>query len=105
MTYSASRTDVKNILQWLRGQDNSQWEDQVGSLAGTIYDLKEIAEPTTRRDQTGSRSLEPDVIPPEAVRIYAALPYLAAMLDAMRIRNRMTAIDNGQAALALLTEG
>jgi hypothetical protein len=102
VVYSASRTELENIVEWLRGQDESQWENQVGLLSGTIYDVREMAHPITRRDETGSRSLEPDLIPVEAVRIMAAMPHLGEMLDAMRRRNRETAVEYGQASLALL---
>jgi hypothetical protein len=102
MIYSASRTNLEDIVRWLRGQDESQWENQIGLLAATIYDLREMADPITRRDETGSRSLEPDLIPVEAVRITAAMPHLGGMLDAMRRRNRETALEYCQASLALL---
>jgi hypothetical protein len=104
MMYWVTRAEVNDIVQWLRGNDESRWVDQIGLLSGTIYDLREMAHPITRRDKTGSRSLEPDVIPGEAARINAAMPHLGGMLDAMQKRNRKTALEYGQASLALLTE-
>ena len=47
MMYSASRTDLRNIAQWLRGHDDSQWENQIGLLSDTISDLENSAKPKT----------------------------------------------------------
>ena len=36
MMYSASQTDLKNIIQWLGVRNESQWEDQTSLLSQTI---------------------------------------------------------------------
>lgn len=102
--YSSSRTDVENIVQWLRGRDESQWEHQSRLLAAAVAVLREISRPA-RRDETGSRSGEPELMPPEAAGINDAMPYLRGMLAAMNGRSRMDALDYGKAALKLLPEG
>jgi len=99
--YPSSRTDVENIVQWLQGRDESQWEKQSRLLAAAIVVLREIS----RRDKTGGRGTKTDLLPPEAAGINDALPYLRGMLAAMNGRSRIDALDYGKAALKLLPEG
>jgi hypothetical protein len=102
LMYSASIADLENITQWLRGSDDLQWEDQTALLAQTISDLEDMAQPKTRRDKTGSRSAESDLLTPEATAINAAMLDLIEMSMAMELGNRKDAIESGEAALALL---
>jgi hypothetical protein len=95
MMYSGSRTDVKNIVQWLRGNDESQWEAQTKLLFETMAILREMSDPIIRRDK-------PDLLPPRAAGINAAMPYLRGMLAAMFGHNRQDALEYGEAILALL---
>jgi hypothetical protein len=103
--YSPSRTDVKNIVQWLHGQDELQWADQAILLSETISELLEMSRPITRRDETGSRSREPDLLPPGATEINAAMPYLRGMLASMKRHGRDYALEYGETALELLPAG
>jgi hypothetical protein len=48
MLYSASRTDLKNIIEWLRGWDESQWEEQIKMLSGTLVILSGLSRPIPR---------------------------------------------------------
>jgi hypothetical protein len=102
MVYSTSRTDLKNIVEWLRGDDDSQWEHHSRLLAATIAVLREISRPITRQDKTESR--DPDLLPPRATEINAAMPYLRGMLASMNRHGRDYALEYGGAALELLPE-
>jgi hypothetical protein len=86
LIYSASWTDLKNIVQWLWGRDESQWDEQTKVLSDTIAILE-------------------DLPPPEAAGISDAMPYLRRMLAAMHGRRRKDALDCGNGALALLPYG
>jgi len=86
--YSASRTDLDSIVQWLRGHDDSQWQDQIRLLSDTISDLEDTTESKTR----------------QAAAIDVAMPHLITMLTAMNGRKRVAALEEGQAALGLLPE-
>jgi hypothetical protein len=86
MMYSASRTDLNHIVQWLRGHDELQWQDQIRMLSDTISDLEYSTEPKT----------------PQAAAIDVAMPHLIKMLIAMNSRRRVAALEQGQAALGLL---
>jgi DNA-binding response OmpR family regulator len=71
---------VQNILQWLRDDDESQWEEQIGLLSDTVAVLREAG-------------------------INDAMPYLLGMLAAMDSHNRKDALEYGIAAWALLPKG
>jgi len=64
-----------------------------------------MARPLRRPDETGSASVESSVFSSEANVIGEAIPELRKMLSAMHSRNRPAAIESGEAALALLSEG
>ena len=95
MMYSASREDLKTVLDWLRGSDESQWQYQTTLLSDMISDLQRMAR----------RSMQSDSAPRGADEITTALPHLTKMLGAMHNRNKSAAIECGEAALALLPEG
>jgi hypothetical protein len=99
--YSAARANVQNILQWLRGDDESQWEEQTRLLSETVAVLREMSGPTTRK--SGSR--KPQLIRPRGAGINDAMPYLRGMLAAMDGRRRKDALEYGEAACTLLPEG
>jgi hypothetical protein len=92
--YSAYSAELHSIVQWLRGDDEAGWLDQIELLAGTVFDLKAMARPMIRKT----------VVPPEAMAISVALHQLARMTAAMQRRERIPALECGQTALALLIE-
>jgi hypothetical protein len=94
MTYSAHWEDLHGVVQWLRGDDEAGWLNQIELLAGTMFDLKDMARPLIRQI----------VVPPEAMAICVALYQMTQMMAAMQRRDRAPALECGQAALALLTE-
>jgi hypothetical protein len=102
MVYLASRTDLKNIVQWLRGRTESQWEDQTSLLSDSMAELSDMAVSMARREKPRGGSDEPDRIPLIVAGIHAATPVLQEMLSAMQRRNREAALENGEAALELL---
>ena len=105
MTYSASWTDLKDIVQWLSGGDESEWEDRTKALSDTIAILRELSRPLPSLKRMPSRGWEPQLVLPEAPAIRDAMPYLRGMLAAMRGHSRQHALAHGKAALELLPEG
>jgi hypothetical protein len=105
MMYSASREDVKIVLEWLRGSDESQWKLHTDLLSEAISELQGMARRVHRPEKSGSRSMESDFVPPGADEINTAMPHLMKMLGAMRSQNRAAAIKSAEAGLALLPEG
>jgi hypothetical protein len=102
--YTVSRIDPKNILQWLRGGDESQWDERTRLLSETISKLQDLVHPP-HRDVTGGPSAESDSFSPEAAAISVATASLMKMLAAMHGHNRAKALEHGEAAMELLPEG
>ena len=102
MLYPATRTDLKNILQWLRGQDESQWEEQTTVLSDTIAVFKELSRPIPHLNRLPNAGRDVYSFPALPAGINDAMPYLRGMLEAMGVRNRQDALDYGEAALGLL---
>jgi hypothetical protein len=96
--YSASWTDLKNIVQWLRGRDEFQWEEQTKVLSDTIAIFEELCDPI-------DGPIPGMDGPPEAAGITSATPCLQSMLAAMHARRRQDALDRGNEALQLLPYG
>ena len=103
--YSASRENIKAVLEWLRSNDELHWEDQTALLSQTVDDLEKLAQARTPHDKTGGRSAESDSFSREATAINAAMFDLIEMSLAMELGNRAEAIKSAEAALALLPEG
>lgn len=101
ITYAASLMDLKNILQWLRGSDESQWNDTTRLLSETISNLQDMVQQTRER-KTERPAAESNSFSAEANAINVAMPKLTQMWEAMHIRNRGLALKNGEEALALL---
>jgi hypothetical protein len=93
--------DLKNIAQWLRGADESQWEDVNRVLSETISELQALGHPP-RSDTKEGRSAESDSFSSQATAINVAMPEPVKTLDAMHGHNRAAALEHGQAALGLL---
>ena len=104
MMYPVRRDDLKSVLEWLQGNDESQWKYQTSLLSDTIADLQRMARPIRRPDKTGGRSVESNFFSSEATAINVAMPLLKNMLSAMHHQNRAAAIESGEAALGLLPE-
>ncbi len=106
MMYSTARTDVKTIVQWLRGRDESRWEEQTKLLFETIGELREMSHPIADPDPPRRRSrAAPDVPRPGTASINDGMPYLRGMLASMFGHNRRDALEYGETALAFLPEG
>lgn len=113
-TWNASRVaglrgyhDIEPFLRqdgWVT-QEQAALSAQTKLLSDTIAVLIEASRPIIRPAQTGSRSREPDVFPPGAARINAAMPYLQGMLASMKRHHRQYALELGETALELLPEG
>jgi hypothetical protein len=105
MPYPASRNDLKKFLQWLRGWEESGWEDQIRLLSETISALQDLAHPTANPEPINRRSAESDSFSREATAINVATPQLMKMLGAMKDHDRTAALEYGEAAVGLLPEG
>jgi outer membrane biogenesis lipoprotein LolB len=94
--------DLKNTLQWLRGSDESQWNDVTRLLSETVAQLQDAVQQAKDHKTMDRRAAESDAFSREATAINVAMPQLTKMLDAMKDHNREAALEHGQGALALL---
>jgi hypothetical protein len=95
--------DLKNIIQWLRSSDDSQWYDVTRLLSETVTDLESMVHPP--HVDTGGPSSESETFSPKASAINVAIPQLTKMVKALHEHRRAAALEYGQAALRLLPEG
>lgn len=84
------KSEIENVVQWLRGNDEVHWQDHVELIEEVLWDVRNLTGPLLKprdgeHDQTRS-----------------AIPYLHEMLFAMSYRNRRAAIESGTAALKAL---
>jgi len=98
----AAKEDIESIIQWLEGADEDQWQDQVEVANEVIAELRRIGRGVVRRDKTGSRSAAPPTFSDESRQASLAVQQVNAMIEAMRRRERKTAVAYGRAALACL---
>jgi hypothetical protein len=94
MTYSKTRAELVNIVQWLHGSDELEWVDRIDLLAESIFALKELV----------PSMIHQTVVPPEGSAICFAMPQLIGMLAAMYGGQREKALECGQMVLDILPE-
>jgi len=104
MVYRAARTQLGTILHWLQVPDDSQWEEQIQALFEVIAILKELSRPLPYLERSPDPNGELYTFPALPAGINDAMPFLRAMLTAMRGRSRQDALDFGEAAWALLPQ-
>jgi hypothetical protein len=89
---------LKSILDWLDATDQAGWEHQIELGEGCRSELERQARPVYGRGKKG-RGPEQN---PDAPRLNRAIPYVRAMITAMRSRNRAAAMEHGRLALAAM---
>src|SRR3974390_523268 len=95
-----TRAQLEGIVRWLEGCDMAGWEAQTEIAEQCVADIAKMARPLPTPKRKG---LAPSpAYSPVAAQMLAAKPHARAMLDVMRERRRVTALENGRAALAIL---
>ncbi len=102
--YSASRTNIKNVVEWLRGTDETRWEQQTRLLFEAITELGEMSRLIPPR-RFLSRGVQPELVLSKKFGITDGMPYLRGMLSSMFAHNRRDALEYGETALEFLPEG
>jgi hypothetical protein len=101
MWYDGTKDLLKNIVEWLEGSDESDWEGQTAFAVECISDMRRMAQPIRRNDKPVSFA-EEMFESPVAGKLSKAIPHAEAMLRSMRSRNRAAALQSGKAALAAM---
>ena len=102
--YSATRSELAAIVQWLQGSDETQWEEVIILMSQTISDLQDLARQARAKGAGTSDGLssESETFSAQATAVNVAMPQLMKMLQAMHYHNRETALESGETALGLL---
>lgn len=100
--YDDSKTSLKNILEWLDGTDETEWDRQIQLGEECRSDMERMARPI----YTGAKARSHGALGPErgpnAGKLDRAIPHVRAMLHAMQNRNRAAAVEHGKAAIAVM---
>ncbi len=105
MMYTASRSELAAIVQWLEGSDESQWEEATILISHTISSLQDLSPQARAKGGAGAsegRSSESETFSAQATAVNVSIPQLMKMLKAMHDHNRAAALEYGQGALGLL---
>lgn len=102
MLYDGTKDLLKNIVEWLEGSDESDWEGRTAFAVQCISDMRLMAQPLRRNDKPVSFAEEMPVESPVAGKLSKAIPHAKAMLRSMRSRNRAAALQSGKATLAAM---
>jgi hypothetical protein len=90
-----AKNSLKNILDWLDGKDEAEWERQIELGEDCRSDMERLARPKYSGARKGSHQFGPER-DPNAAKLNRAIPHVRAMLAAMRNRNRAAALEHGR---------
>jgi hypothetical protein len=101
MFYAGTKRQLEGIVQWLDGkdQDEAQWNAQTDLTHACLAEMADLSE--AMRD-AAKRSSGRYGHNPFADKLNRAMPHIRAMLTAMRIRDRATALSHGETAMRQL---
>jgi hypothetical protein len=91
MTYPEIKESLTNILKWLEGNDDPNWDAQIEVGEECRSEMERMARPNYRQRTTGSPGHDP--------KLDRAIPHVRAMLSSMRSRKRAAAVEHGKAAV------
>ena len=90
MLYNSTKTFLRSIIQSLEGAEEVGWDDQNESAKECLYEMFQMTGP----------GVTPAAETPVGKNLSRAIPHAKAMLNAIRHRDRATAVERGEAALA-----
>ncbi len=96
-----AKNSLKNIVDWLDGDDKAGWERQIELAEECRSDMERTARPKYSGARKGSHTFGPERNP-DAGKLNRAIPHVRAMLAALRNRNRAAALEHGRAAMAAM---
>lgn len=100
MTYEGTKSNLKDIVEWLEGTDTASWEDQLELAEDCVSNLGHMLQPIYRPDLGGDECSP--IEDPDSGKMNAALPVAKIMATAIKRRERKLALEAGKAAVAAL---
>jgi hypothetical protein len=100
MLYESTKILLQSILNSLETLDGTGWDEQNESGKQCLYEMHQMSKPLYKGYRTeGSKGKTPALVP-VSENINRAIPYVKAMVSAIRRQDRATAMQSGRAAVA-----
>jgi len=93
MWYDGTVQQIRQIIQWLESADEEGWPDQTDLVRETLSEVERMSASIRRPDKGSDQTVPGDQ------KMQQALPYVRAMVRAMKLKDRRRALENGRAAL------
>lgn len=97
MLYDSTKTLLQSIMRALETGDESRWDDQTESGNACLYEMHQMSGPQYKAYRTDAFNVAQSSLPG---RLNRAMPHVRLMVIAIRHRDRASAIESGNSALA-----
>jgi len=98
MLCDSTKTLLQTILQSLQASDQG-WDDRIESGNQCLYEMHQMTRPSYRAHKTTGSERWPSHLADFAA-FNRAMPHVKAMMSAIHRKDRATAVESGNAALA-----
>ena len=99
MLCESTKTLMQTILHSLTATEQTGWDDPTELGNECLFEMHQMTRPSYRAHKTTGSEKWPSHLPNIAA-FSRAMPHVKAMMTAIRRKNRITAVENGNAALA-----
>jgi hypothetical protein len=98
MLCDSTKTLLQTILKSLQAPDEAGWDDHIESGNQCLYEMHQMSRASYRAYTTTGLDKWPSHVP-DGAGLSRAMPYVKAMMGAIRQKDRAMALENGKAAL------
>ena len=99
MLCDSTKTLMQTILHSLTAPEQTGWDDPIELGNECLYEMHQMTRPSYRAHKVTGSEKWPSHIP-DSSAFNRAMPHVKAMVSAIHRKNRTTAIESGNAALA-----
>jgi hypothetical protein len=99
MLYDSTKILLQSILHSLETANGSKWDEQNESGKQCLYEMYQMSKPLYKGYKTEGSQGKTAVLVPVSENVNRAIPHVKAMLRAIRLQDRATAIESGKAAI------
>ena len=100
MLCDSTKTLLRTIVQSLEASDKPSWDDLIESGQACLYEMHQMTRPLYKAHNCAGSDGRFRVHLPDVAGLSRAMPHAKAMVVAIRRRDRATAVESGNAALA-----
>jgi hypothetical protein len=98
MLCDSTKTLLRTIVDSLKTPEQTGWDDSTESCRECLYEMHQMTRPSYGAYKTSSEKWPSQL--PNSEAFNRAMPHVKAMMRAIRRKDRTTAIESGNAALA-----